>query len=152
MINQKERKRLVKYKTVAAVQQLIRENKTVQWDDFHKMSELVEALFRIERTLHRWHELECGTDEGCISQDKTTGKWTLRREISGKQYTSPVANRERGALRRLVNLLEPFKNKVAAFIQSDPRGAALYLYDPRKFTTQHIDNNSANAICICNRF
>jgi len=152
-MNQKERNRLDKYKTVAAVQRLIREGETVQWNDFHNMSELVEALFRIERTLHRWHELECGTDQGCIEQDETTGKWTLRREIGNTEYTRPVADRERGALRRLINLLEPFKDKVAAYIQSDPRGAALYLYDPRKYSTQEIDNNySTNGIQICNRF
>ena len=113
---------------------------------------LCESLYKIERTLHRWHELECGADGGCIEQDETTGKWTLRREIGSKEYTRPIADREKGALRRLVNLLEPFKDRAAAFVQSDPRGAALYLYDPRKFTTQHIDNNSADAICICNRF
>jgi hypothetical protein len=28
-------------------------------------------------TLHRWHELECGTDNGCIERDETTGKSVL---------------------------------------------------------------------------
>ena len=149
-MNQKERNRLDKYKTVAAVQRLIREGESVKWDDFHNMSEFVEALFRNERTLHRWYELECGTDEGCIDQDEATGKWTLRREIGGKQYTRPVADRETGARRKLAELLEPFKDKVAAFTQADPRGAALYLYDSRKYNEKTYDGT--DAICICNRF
>lgn len=151
-MNQKEKNSLKKYFTIAAVQGLIRERKKVQWNDFHNMSELVEALFRIERTLHRWHELECGTDQGLIEQDEKSKKWELVQEFNGKQFRRPVADREAGAKRRLAKLIKPYAETCAAYIQTDPRGAALYLYDPRKYSTKEIDTNSANAICICNRF
>jgi hypothetical protein len=38
------------------------------------------ALRRIAMTLHRWHELECGSDSGAIERDEKTGKpfWPLR--------------------------------------------------------------------------
>ena len=31
-----------------------------------------EQLRRISMTLHRWHELECGTDRGAIERDETS--------------------------------------------------------------------------------
>lgn len=34
------------------------------------------ALRRISMTLHRWHEMECGTDNGCIERDE---KWAIER-------------------------------------------------------------------------
>ena len=113
---------------------------------------LCEGLYRIERTLHRWHELECGTDQGCIEQDESTGKWIMRTEYNGKEYKRPVADREAGAKRRLAKLIEPYAETCAAYIQTDPRGAALYLYDPRKYTAQEIDSNYSSSTCICNRF
>lgn len=33
-----------------------------------------QQLRRIEMTLHRWAELECGTDAGHIERDEKTGK------------------------------------------------------------------------------
>ena len=33
-----------------------------------------ETLRRISMTLHHWHEMECGTDNGCIERDETTNK------------------------------------------------------------------------------
>ena len=113
---------------------------------------LCEGLYRIERTLHRWHELQCGTDQGCIEQDESTGKWIMRTEYNGKEYKRPVADRETGAKRRLAKLIEPYAETCAAYIQTDPRGAALYLYDPRKYTAQEIDSNYSSSTCICNRF
>ena len=113
---------------------------------------LCESLYRIERTLHRWYELECGTDQGCIEQDEKSGKWELVQEFNGKHFRRPVANREAGAKRRLAKLIKPYAETCAAYFQTDPRGAALYLYNPRKFAMREIENNSANAICICNRF
>ena len=32
------------------------------------------ALRRVAMTLHRWHELECGTDTGAVERDETTGR------------------------------------------------------------------------------
>lgn len=29
-----------------------------------------QALRRIAMTLHRWHEMECGVDSGCIERDE----------------------------------------------------------------------------------
>ena len=56
------------------------------------------ALRRISLTLRRWHELECGTDQGCIERDDTTGKPYL---VTDKGRRWPIADRETGAQRRL---------------------------------------------------
>lgn len=34
----------------------------------------VDTLRRINSTLQRWHELECGTDHGVIERDEKTGR------------------------------------------------------------------------------
>jgi hypothetical protein len=82
------------------------------------------ALRRVAMTLHSWHERECGTDNGCIERDETTGKayWlnshTMRR--------SPIADRETGALKRLTAIMDRYPDRFA-YVQGDPRGAALYI-------------------------
>ena len=55
-------------------------------------------LRRISLTLRRWHERECGNDQGAIERDETTGKPYLVTE-KGRRW--PVADRETGARRRL---------------------------------------------------
>lgn len=100
-----------------------------------------DALRRISRTLRRWHELECGIDAGVIERDDATNKpyWVTE---SGRRW--PVADRERGALRRLGRIIGHRNTRVWAasgahavhvhavhpYIQTDPRGAALYILRP----------------------
>jgi hypothetical protein len=101
------------------------------------------ALRRISLTLRRWHELECGTDGGCIERNEATGKpyWLTD---SGRRWT--VADRETGALRRLRKIMHDVNERrfvgdaastldahcddLSAYVQTDPRGAALYILRP----------------------
>lgn len=92
-------------------------------------------LRRISNTLRRWHELECGIDGGCVERDETTGKTFWRSEYSGK--LSPIADRETGARKRLAKIIEARNIRsetrtsyVTEYIQTDPRGAALYILRP----------------------
>jgi hypothetical protein len=93
-----------------------------------------EQLRRISNTLHRWHELECGTDSGCIERDDTTGcpywvsEWGAQWG-TGKRTRRPIADRESGAYRRLGAILARHQ-PLAAYIQTDPRGAPLYILRP----------------------
>ncbi len=93
------------------------------------------ALRRISMTLHRWHELECGDDSGCIERDETTDKPYMRRQYWSYQANKwmdkryPVADRERGALKRLSAIMARYP-ELASYVQSDPRGAALYILRP----------------------
>lgn len=100
----------------------------------------VASLRRISSTLQRWYELECGTDSGVIERDDATGKpfWvSYTRRYLGANDTrmrSPVADREAGALRRLARIIMDRNARTDApvntYIQTDPRGAALYILRP----------------------
>ena len=93
-------------------------------------------LRRISMTLHRWHELECGTDSGSVERDEQTGKTYWRNASTGK--LSPFPDRETGALNRLAaiiherNIRQPLQESplLDTYIQTDPRGAALYILRP----------------------
>lgn len=61
------------------------------------------ALRRVAMTLHRWHELECGTDGGCIERDEDTGLTYWRSASSARRYRTP--DRETGALKRLAAIM-----------------------------------------------
>lgn len=98
------------------------------------------ALRRISMTLHGWHELECGNGND-------HGSWAIERDDNGdgppfmvhhhylhgrgKDYTTRtrVADREKGAQRRLGKLLARYPGW-QGYIQSDPRGCALYMLPP----------------------
>ena len=112
----------------------------------------VASLRRINSTLQRWHELECGTDNGVVERDDATGKpfWVsyTRRYLGANdaRMRSPVADREAGALRRLEKIMRDVNERrfigdaastldshcddLTTYIQSDPRGAALYILRP----------------------
>jgi hypothetical protein len=90
------------------------------------------ALRRISMTLHRWHELECGDDSGCIERgDNGEGKPFMVRwnAYTGKRMQWAIADRETGALRRLGVIMARYPS-LMAYVQGDPRGAALYILRP----------------------
>ena len=94
-----------------------------------------EKLRRISMTLHRWHERECGTDGGCIERDEATGKTFWLNAMTGRRY--PIQDRETGARKRLDAILATrnarticWPHSLTAYVQTDPRGAALYILRP----------------------
>ena len=101
-----------------------------------------EKLRLISRALRRWHELECGIDSGAIERDDVTGKPIWRSAYTSRSW--PVADRERGALKRLGKIIADRNTRemvrtgahsvqvhqVVPYVQTDPRGAALYILRP----------------------
>jgi hypothetical protein len=85
------------------------------------------ALRRISMRLHRWHEKECGIDGGCIERDEKTGKPYWHNSYSGRR--SPIRDDEKGALAKLKKI-EKRHAPLTFFVQTDPRGAALYVIRP----------------------
>jgi|SRR6185295_466203 len=85
------------------------------------------ALRRISMTLHRWHELECGTDTGCVERDEQTGKTYWLNSYSGRRTSTP--DRETGARKRLAAIMHRYP-LLAPYVQGDPRGAALFILKP----------------------
>lgn len=106
------------------------------------------SLRRIEMTLSRWSEQECGDEHGrCIERDEATNKpyMTYDKGRNGERGRYPIADREAGAFRRLGDIVgtrnaresvkylpggastSPYADKIIPYHQGDPRGSALYL-------------------------
>lgn len=100
----------------------------ISWDD-------AIALRRIAMTLHRWHELECGDGSGCIERDEKTGKpywYNANARYLGandRRAWSRIPDREAGAKKRLAAVMQRYPT-LRAYIQTDPRGASLYILRP----------------------
>jgi len=104
-----------------------------------------ERLRRISLTLHRWHELECGTGDGQIMRSiERDGDEPDSRPYMRVQYPTPqgyvdrrwpVADRETGARKRLGAIIvarnmRDESRHLTAYIQTDPQGCALYILRP----------------------
>ena len=85
----------------------------------------VDALCRIERTLSRWAEHECN---GNIERegDNADGKPFWSSPGLGRHMMYPIADRERGAIRRLDAIMARHVG-FKSYVQGDPRGCALYI-------------------------
>jgi len=89
------------------------------------------ALRRIAMTLHRWYELECGdgNDYGswCIERDENTNVPYMMHysHHTSEGLRTKLADREAGAKKRLAHIVP--KYGLIPYIQTDPRGASLYL-------------------------
>ena len=99
-----------------------------------------EKLRRISMTLQRWYELECGngddySDWAIERDDNGEGLPYMVTHIHPKKGTEArtiktrIADREAGAKKRLAEILKS-KPQLSAYIQGDPRGAALYILRP----------------------
>jgi hypothetical protein len=135
-------------------------------------------LRRIEMTLQRWGELECGNSNNhcswAIERDEATGRPFMvthhYRHGQGKDSVTryPIADREAGALKRLAaivaarNARERCDDKrrassarhVFAYHQGDPRGCALYLLTREQLTgrdgeTLPIDRYYTRGLAVC---
>lgn len=89
------------------------------------------TLRRIEMTLHRWCELECGDGNDyaswSIERDEETDKpFRCVYPHDGKNRRYAIADREKGALKRLDAIMAGHP-ELAAYYQTDPRGSALYI-------------------------
>jgi hypothetical protein len=97
-----------------------------------------QQLRRISMTLRRWFELECGTENSAghsvsVQRDESSGYVELR--IAGhfgpyKQYQvsyCPTSDREAAARKRLGSIMGKHKRRATVYVQTDPRGCALYV-------------------------
>ena len=93
----------------------------------HDHEEDAYALRRIAMTLHRWSELECGTEGGAVERDEQTGKTYWVSAWNSRRYPTP--DRETGALKRLDAIMKKYPG-LSYYVQGDPRGAALHILRP----------------------
>lgn len=128
------------------------------------------SLRRIEMTLQRWGERECGDGSNWgLERDEKTGKPYNVWHGEGKARRYPVADREAGALRRLAaivkarNLRESptefmqanAQDWVFAYHQGDCRGCMLYLITRGQLTDRQtgallpIDQYYNRGLAVC---
>ena len=116
------------------------------------------SLRRIEMTLQRWGERECGDGSNwAVERDETTGKPFNVWHGEGKPSRYPIADREAGAIRRLKaicdarNERQSEAEKVIPYHQTDPRGCALYLvrYSSLCSETQPIEQIYYRGLAVC---
>lgn len=118
-----------------------------------------DQLRRIEMTISRWNELECGNGNDyaswAIERDEETGKPYMVRHIyahgNGKDRTikTPIADREKGALKRAAAILANHPD-LWMYHQGDPRGAALYvgrIADIRE--GERLDSVYTRGVAVC---
>lgn len=92
-------------------------------------------LRRIAMTLHRWYERECN---GEVERDEKTGK--TYRVYQAPAFGDYKVSRERcpdletGALKRLESIMASYP-LLAYYLQGDPRGAPLYIYERGQLRT-----------------
>jgi hypothetical protein len=90
-------------------------------------------LRRIEMTLQRWAERECGDgSDWAIERDEATGKPFNVYHGEGKPRRYAIADREAGALRRLAAIVAACNARlgysmIIPYHQTDCRGCMLYL-------------------------
>lgn len=107
-------------------------------------------LRRIEMTLHRWSEGECGDANGnCIERDETTGKpFRTYEKGNGKRGRYPIADREAGAIRRLNGIMRGYPELVA-YHQGDCRGCMLYILRKSDLNGAPIDQCYTRGLAVC---
>lgn len=90
-------------------------------------------LRRIEMTLHRWAEHECNGNIERIGDDGSGYPvWVSNPGMGELRRQNRIADRERGALRRLNAIVFARNSRrsdgpVAHYVQDDPRGCGLYI-------------------------
>jgi endo-alpha-1,4-polygalactosaminidase (GH114 family) len=140
------------------------ETKAQRTARFYKSMEAVgvdsvtaDKLRRIEMTLRRWAELECGTGEGqttySIERDEDTGKPFYRIQYPTRDgyhdSCYPYPDKEKGALKRLVTIMATLPDLVP-YHQSDPRGCALWLVPKDKLAdSASIDSVYTRGVAVC---
>lgn len=107
----------------------------------------IDALFRISSTLSAWFTHECNGD---IQRNESDDKpyW-----VHWNQYTSgydkyKTADREKGARRRLEAIMQNYP-ELTAYIQTDPRGCALYVLSAADLGTSDIEQVYSRGVAVC---
>jgi hypothetical protein len=102
-------------------------------NDARNALDVLASMRRAARALHRWSELECGTDAGYLARDEATGRPFMHpagRMLPGGWYQPTpysIPDREKSAVASLTRLIARFPGW-AWYNQTDPRGAPVYLY------------------------
>jgi hypothetical protein len=114
----------------------------------------IKQLIRIEKTLQRWGELECGNFNNhpswYVVRDEETGKTYMETHpYQGEFYRRPYPDRKTAALKRLAKIMEPRKRRLIAYYQSDPRGCALWIVRKKDIKGMDVQCCYTRGIAVC---
>lgn len=92
---------------------------------FKLLPDDIAKLLRIEKKLRRWHELQCGADAGHVEEvgEEGSGNWEF---VNRHGHRSPIRNATEQA-RKTLNAFKTVDPDLLFYVQTDPRGCALYL-------------------------
>jgi len=127
-----------------------------------------KALRRISMTLQRWFELECGNSNNygdwAIVRGRKEGREFVHDDDGaaymerhhymhgkGQDYTThtKIRDAEKGARTRLAVIMTRYEG-FHAYVQTNPRGAALYILRPGDLRDgDQIDCVYTRGICVC---
>jgi hypothetical protein len=142
--------------TKSEAMRLSRQSDTLQSLGFSR--EECETLRRASMTLRRWFERECN---GEIERDEKTGKpvaynpYSRYVQANDHRAYRVVADREAGARKRIAAILTARNARhglqlVSAYIQCDPRGAALYILRAGDVPAgADVDAYYSRGVCVC---
>lgn len=82
-----------------------------------------EQLRRISMQLRSWHERLCNED----IEERDDGSAWFTFHGASKSHAWRIPNRGAGAERRLAAIMAPHRCHLCYYVQTDPRGAALYI-------------------------
>ncbi len=104
-----------------------------------------EALHRISMTLRRWFEHECNGD---IERDEATNRPYMPCYGGGHKTQWDIPDRETGARKRLAALMARYPT-LTAYVQTDPRGCALYILTASQLEGSHdIDSIYTRGVAV----
>jgi hypothetical protein len=113
-----------------------------------------KALLRIERTLQRWGEAECGNSNNFaswgIERDETSGKpFMVTYPHAGQPSRRPIADRESAAKARLEKIMARHP-KLVAYHQGDCRGCNLYILRKSDLREgESLDSVYTRGVAVC---
>ena len=81
-------------------------------------------LWQLECRLQRWHERECGDDNGCITQNEDTGRYYWQNAMTGRMI--PIADRYTPNVRRVAEIAAMYPD-LDFEVNGDPRGWAIQI-------------------------
>lgn len=127
---------------------------------FARMSDLgfsyseAQSLRRIEMTLQRWSEKECGDGNDfaswSIERDEVTNiPFLVTHPHTSKSFKRQIPDREQGALKRLAKIMEKHP-ELWAYHQSDPRGCQLYIGRKSDLRdSEQLDSVYTRGVAVC---
>lgn len=118
--------------------------------------EEANQLRRIEMTLQRWGEGECGDSNDYystgIERDEETDipyrvvMYHDRKPSEARRYR--IADREKGAIKRLGKIMEKHPDLVP-YHQGDARGCCLYIVRKSDLNGSDIDSTYTRGVAVC---